>query len=94
MQNSTIKEITRFMVQGYRKYTCDGCVEIPKDLLEKCRIDTRLPLLLKMKQYECTEKVNIDTLRKEVDEKNKVIASLQSAYNTQIRSDNQIIRKV
>ena len=81
------------MVQGCSKYTCEGCVDIPKDLPEKCR-DTRLPLLPKMKQYECTKKVNIDSLRKEVDEKDKVIASLQSAYDTQknlIKDKDQLI---
>ena len=42
-------QTARFMVQGYRKYTCEGCVDAPKDLPEKCRRDTRLPLLPKMK---------------------------------------------
>ena len=77
-------QIARFMVQGYRKYTCEGCGDIPKDLPEKCRRDTRLPLQAKQKQCECNiEKVNIDTLRRVVDAKNKLIASLQSTYDTQ-----------
>ena len=40
-------QIVRFMLQGYRKYPCEGCVDILKDLPENCRRDTRLPLLPK-----------------------------------------------
>ena len=37
-------QIARFMLQGYRKYTCEGCVEIPKDLPEKYRRDYQITI--------------------------------------------------
>ena len=48
----------------------------------------------KQKQYECNiKKFNIHTLGREVDEKNKVIASLQSTYDTQnlIKDKDELI---
>ena len=64
-------QIARVMLRGYRKYTSEGCVDITKNLPEKCKRDTRLPLQPKQKQYECNiKKVNIDRLRREDDEKN------------------------
>ena len=80
-------QITRFNVPGYRKYHCEGCVDIPKDLPGKCRIDTRKTLDMKQNlnpHGEYNENIeSFDTLKREIDEKSKLLVSIQMAYDTQ-----------
>ena len=68
-------QIVRFKIQGYRKYNCESCVDIPKDLPDKCR---------KRNQHDDIENnENINILKIETNEKNKVLASIKMAYDTQ-----------
>ena len=71
-------QIVRFKTQGYRKYICERCVDTPEDLPDKCRKGNQ-------HEYDLKNPENINMLQREIDEKNKILASINMAYDTQKR---------
>ena len=69
-------QIARFMMQGYRKYTCEGCVDIPKDLPNKCRRDTRITLRTKHCEGDIEKDNIVEILKRDVDEKSNATQTL------------------
>ena len=71
-------QIARFNSQGYRKFICEGCVNIPKDLVEKCKYDEANQTY--QKQLD-----EISELKVSLSAKHKLNESLQLALDTNKR---------
>ena len=68
-------QIALFNSQGYRKFICKGCVNIPKDLVEKCKYDEANQTY--QKQLD-----EISDLKVSLSAKHKLSESLQLALDT------------